>query len=166
MGHRGIRPSSVISIWALSSPSQVPLYVGLIFPSLFTDWVLCSVSLFPACGSPPLCPNGGLSSPHCSTLMASLSASQLHTPGRESVWPVVRPPDAELPLSQGSGVGPGRDRSGAGHTGLGARSQLRFASAPWLADLMGLSWGKTPHTGDLGVAVGFGYDLLSPFTLG
>lgn len=60
-----------------------------------------------------------------------------------------------------------RERSGTGHTGLGARSQLRFDSAPWMADFMGLYWGKTPPQGGLGiwVAVGFGYDLFNPLAM-
>lgn len=52
----------------------------------------------------------------------------------------------EPPPSRGCELSLGRDRSGAGHTGLGAGSQLRSDSAPRLADFVGLCWGETPHT--------------------
>lgn len=96
LGHRGIQPS----LSGLSAHPSASLLLWFYLFSLFTDWVLCSVSLFPAHNSPQLHPNGGLGSTCLPTLMASVSASQLHTPRRESPSPV--PP---LPPSYGQQSG-------------------------------------------------------------
>lgn len=168
MGHRGFQPSSPISLWAVSSPSLPPLYCGFIF-------FPCSAFFLHTAHHSSA--QMVLSSTRLPTLMASVSASQLHTRGRESLQAPPAPPAdgqwsgykmhrAACLLREWTGLG--RDRSRPGHTGLGARSHLRFEASPWSADLVGFCWRRIPHTGGLDIweAVGFGYDLFSPLVGG
>lgn len=119
------------------------------------------LSLFLAHSSPQPRPNGAQlhSPPHADGLCLSISTAHSRkgeptgTPRAPSdgQWSGYKMHRAACLLREWTGLG--RDRSRPGHTGLGARSHLRFDAAPWLADLVAFRWRRIPHTGALDIWV-------------
>lgn len=138
--------------------------------SLYCGFIFAPLSALFLCTAHHSCTQMVLSSTRLPTLMACLSISTAHSRKGEPTGTPRAPSDdqwsgyklhrAACLLREWMGLG--RDRSGPAHTGLGARSHLRFDAAPWSADLVGFHWRRIPHTGglDSGLRVRFVQPLV------